>query len=48
MSLLEAFRIYPKAIMWSVILSSSLIMEGFDTAVVGSCERLYVDLSLKC
>ncbi|KAH8821994.1 MFS maltose permease MalP [Xylogone sp. PMI_703] len=36
MKLLDAFRIYPKAMFWSVVLSSSLIMEGYDTAVVGS------------
>lgn len=36
MSIKEAFRIYPKAVCWSIILSSSLIMEGYDTAVVGS------------
>ena len=36
MKLRTAFRVYPKAMMWSVILSSALIMEGYDTAVVGS------------
>ena len=38
MKLLTAFRLYPKAILWSIILSSALIMEGYDTAVVGSCK----------
>lgn len=38
MKLLDAFRIYPKAMFWSVVLSSTLIMEGYDTAVVGSCK----------
>lgn len=37
MKLLDALRIYPKAIMYSVALSTALIMEGYDTAVVGSC-----------
>lgn len=37
MKLLTALRVYPKAMMWSIILSSCLIMEGYDTAVVGSC-----------
>jgi MFS transporter, SP family, general alpha glucoside:H+ symporter len=37
MKLLTALRIYPKAMIWSIILSSCLIMEGYDTAVVGSC-----------
>ncbi|XXG97251.1 hypothetical protein Hte_003547 [Hypoxylon texense] len=36
MKLSHAFKVYPKAIAWSMILSSCLIMEGFGTAVVGS------------
>ncbi len=28
MKLWTAFKVYPKAIFWSVVLSSSLIMEG--------------------
>ncbi|KAL1985470.1 hypothetical protein VTN96DRAFT_7913 [Rasamsonia emersonii] len=36
MKLRTAFRVYPKAIFWSIVLSSALIMEGYDTAVVGS------------
>lgn len=36
MKLRDAFRIYPKAVCWSIILSSSIIMEGYDTAVTGS------------
>ncbi|KAK7921300.1 hypothetical protein PG985_009322 [Apiospora marii] len=36
MTLLTAFKIYPKAIAWSAVLSSCLIMEGYDTSVVGS------------
>jgi MFS transporter, SP family, general alpha glucoside:H+ symporter len=38
MRLSTAFKIYPKAICWSMILSSCLIMEGYDTSVVGSCK----------
>ena len=38
MKLSHAFRVYPKAIAWSMILSSCLIMEGFGTAIVGSCK----------
>ena len=41
MSLRTAFRIYPKAIMWSVIISSSIIMEGYDTATIGNCETSF-------
>jgi hypothetical protein len=35
MGLLQAFKTYPKAMAWSVVLSSALIMEGYDTAVSG-------------
>lgn len=38
MKLSHAFKVYPKAIGWSMVLSSCLIMEGFGTAVVGSCK----------
>ncbi|KAI1801787.1 sugar transporter [Daldinia bambusicola] len=36
MSLLKAVRLYPKAIGWSVLLSSTLIMEGYDLVLLGS------------
>lgn len=36
MSLLKAIKLYPKAIGWSVLLSSTLIMEGYDLALLGS------------
>ncbi|KAI2774488.1 sugar transporter [Daldinia loculata] len=36
MSLLEAIKLYPKAIAWSVLLSSTLIMEGYDLALLSS------------
>ncbi|KAI0385631.1 sugar transporter [Hypomontagnella monticulosa] len=36
MKLSYAFKVYPKAIAWSMILSSCLIMEGFGTSIVGS------------
>ncbi|KAI0874223.1 general alpha-glucoside permease [Hypoxylon argillaceum] len=36
MTLRHALKVYPKAIGWSMLLSSSLIMEGYQTAVVGS------------
>jgi SP family general alpha glucoside:H+ symporter-like MFS transporter len=34
MSLREGIRLYPKAIAWSVLLSMTLIMEGFSTILV--------------
>jgi MFS transporter, SP family, general alpha glucoside:H+ symporter len=36
MSLRTAIRLYPKAIAWSMLLSSTLIMEGYDLALLGS------------
>ncbi|KAI1497748.1 general substrate transporter [Biscogniauxia marginata] len=36
MTLLKAIKLYPKAIGWSVLLSSTLIMEGYDLALLGS------------
>ncbi|KAK7970406.1 Maltose permease [Apiospora saccharicola] len=35
MTLREALRLYPKAIAFSMILSMSLVMEGYDTALLG-------------
>ena len=36
MSLRQALKLYPKAIGWSVLLSTTLIMEGYDLALLGS------------
>lgn len=36
MSLREGIRTYPKAIGWSVLISTAIVMEGFDTILMGS------------
>ncbi|KAF5565278.1 maltose permease [Fusarium phyllophilum] len=36
LTLLQAIRKYPKAVMWSVLLSTSLIMEGYDIVLISS------------
>lgn len=36
MSLWAALKLYPKAVGWSMLLSSTLIMEGYDLALLGS------------
>ncbi|ODV79439.1 maltose permease [Suhomyces tanzawaensis NRRL Y-17324] len=36
MSLGEGLRTFPKAVMWSIILSSALVMEGYDTNLLNS------------
>ncbi|CAI7591652.1 unnamed protein product [Penicillium crustosum] len=36
MSLLTGCQLYPKAILWSIVLSSTIIMEGYDTTLLVS------------
>jgi MFS transporter, SP family, general alpha glucoside:H+ symporter len=36
MTLAKAIKLYPKAVGWSMLLSSALIMEGYDLALLGS------------
>lgn len=36
MTFLQGCRLYPKAILWSALLSSTIIMEGFDTTLITS------------
>ena len=35
MTLLEGLRAYPKAVGWSILFSTALVMEGYDTAILG-------------
>src|SRR6266516_5495466 len=36
MTFLQCMRLYPKAIGWSVMLSLTIVMEGYDTALINS------------
>jgi hypothetical protein len=36
LGLLKSARLYPKAIAWSILLSTALIMEGYDLLLMGS------------
>lgn len=36
MGVWEAVKLYPKAVAWSVLVSTALIMEGYDLVVIGS------------
>ncbi|KAM3164067.1 Maltose permease MAL31 [Lachancea thermotolerans] len=36
MPLMKALKMYPKAAAWSILVSTTLIMEGYDTAIIGS------------
>jgi SP family general alpha glucoside:H+ symporter-like MFS transporter len=35
MTLLEGLRSYPKAVGWSILISTAVVMEGFDTILIG-------------
>ena len=36
MGIIESIRLYPKAVGWSVLASTALVMEGYDLVVIGS------------
>lgn len=36
MSLLQGIRLYPKAVMWSVLISTCIAMEGYDISLVNN------------
>lgn len=36
MSLLQGLRLYPKAVMWSVLISTCIVMEGYDISLVNN------------
>lgn len=42
MSLVTALKTYPKAACWSLLVSTTLIMEGYDTAILGAFYALPV------
>lgn len=39
LTLAGALRKYPKAVLWSILLSTSIIMEGYDIVLMGSFFR---------
>jgi SP family general alpha glucoside:H+ symporter-like MFS transporter len=36
MSLMEGFKLYPKAVAWSVLISTCIVMEGYDISLVNN------------
>lgn len=36
LTLLSAIRLYPKAVAWSMLMSTSLVMDGYDFKLIGS------------
>ncbi len=41
---LEALKAYPKAVMWSLVMATCVIMEGYDTNLLGNffAYRMYI------
>jgi SP family general alpha glucoside:H+ symporter-like MFS transporter len=37
MTLFQAIKLYPKAVGWSMLLSTCIVMEGYDLVVLGRC-----------
>ena len=36
MTFAQAIKLYPKAVGWSILLSTAIVMEGYDTALLGN------------
>ena len=36
MTLMEAIKLYPKAVGWSILLSTAIVMEGYDVVLLSS------------
>lgn len=36
MTLLQGIKLYPKAIAWSVLISTTIVMEGYDVALINN------------
>jgi SP family general alpha glucoside:H+ symporter-like MFS transporter len=36
MSFMQAIKLYPKAVAWSILLSTAIVMEGYDVVLLGS------------
>lgn len=36
MTLLQGIRLYPKAVFWSMLISTCIVMEGYDISLVGN------------
>lgn len=41
MTLIQGIKLYPKAVAWSILISTCIVMEGYDVSLVGNfCELL--------
>ena len=48
MTLLQGIRLYPKAIAWSILISTCIVMEGYDVCLINNfCESTPFSLLLR-
>lgn len=48
MTLMQGLRLYPKAVAWSVLISTCIVMEGYDITLVNNfCEYWHVNEKVK-
>lgn len=36
MTLMQGLRLYPKAVIWSIVISTCIVMEGYDVSLIGN------------
>jgi SP family general alpha glucoside:H+ symporter-like MFS transporter len=52
MTLMQGIRLYPKAIAWSILISTCIVMEGYDICLINnfcrSCRLLFGFVSSRC
>lgn len=41
MTLLQGLRLYPKAVAWSMLISTCIVMEGYDICLINNFCRSY-------
>ena len=45
MTFLQGVRLYPKAVAWSILISTTIVMEGYDVCLINNfCESCHAPL----
>lgn len=47
MTLMQGIKLYPKAVAWSVLISTCIVMEGFDIVLVNNFCKFLLELTLR-
>lgn len=49
MTLMQGVRLYPKAIAWSVLISTCIVMEGYDVCLINNfCKSPLINHIMSC